>query len=82
MQVDLDRANFVSNGRLKDVMVGTTATPEQIDEAVRINADSRLRALKLSFLLLGGIALLVIVPAGRLPNHVRGKEPGIAPPRK
>ena len=53
-QVDLDRANFVSNERLQDVMAGTTATPEQVDEAVRINADARLRALKLSFLLLGG----------------------------
>ena len=81
MQVDLDRANFVSNGRLKEVMMGTTATPEQIAEAVRINTDSRRRALKLSFLLLGGIALLVIIPAGRLPDYVRGKEPGIAPPR-
>jgi len=39
---------------------------------VRINADSRRRALKLSFLLLGGIALLVIVPVGRLPGYVRG----------
>jgi hypothetical protein len=72
IQVDLDRANFVSNQRLHEVMAKTTATPEQIAEAVRINADSRRRALKLSFLLLGGIALLVIVPVGRLPGYVRG----------
>jgi len=74
-QVDLNRATFVSNERLKDVMTSTTATPEQITEAVRINADARLRALKLSFLLLAGIALLVIVPVGRLPGYVRGKGP-------
>jgi len=80
MQVDLDRANFVSNARLKDVMTSTTATPGQIAEAVRINEDSRRRALKLSFLLLGGVALLVIVPAGRLPDYVRGKKPNPLPP--
>ena len=67
-QVDLDRATFVSNERLKDVMAGTTATPEQITEAVRINAEARLWALKLSFLLLAGVALLSIVPARRLPG--------------
>jgi hypothetical protein len=33
-QVDLDRTTFVSNARLKDVMTGTSATPEQISEAV------------------------------------------------
>ena len=70
-QVDLDRANFVSNARLEEVMTGTSATPDQIAEAVRINAEARLRALKLSFLLLAGIALLMISPAGRLPDYVR-----------
>mgnify|MGYP003558845881 CR=1 FL=1 len=67
-QVDLTRATFVSNERLKDVMAATTATPDQTSEAVRINSDARLRALKLSFLLLAGVALLAIVPAGRLPG--------------
>jgi hypothetical protein len=60
-------------------MTGTSATPAQVAEAVRINADARLRALKLSFLLLAGIALLMIGPAVRLPNHHRGTtevEPG------
>jgi MFS family permease len=75
-QVDLDRATFVSNARLKEVMKSTTATPEQITEAVRINADARLRALKLSLLMLAGISLLVILPAGRLPGYARGKGPG------
>lgn len=71
-QVDFDRTNFVSNARLKDVLTATSATPEQVDEAVRINADARLRALKLSFLVLAGIALLMISPAGRLPDYIRG----------
>jgi predicted MFS family arabinose efflux permease len=75
-QVDLDRATFVSNARLKDVMANTTATPEQISEAVRINTDARLRALKLSLLVLAGAALLAIVPAGRLPGYQRSERPG------
>ena len=70
-QVDLDRADFVSNEKLREVMARTTATADQIDEAVRINSEARLRALKLSFLLLAGIALVVIVPAGRLPGYAR-----------
>lgn len=70
-QVDLDRADFVSNEKLREVMARTTATADQIDEAVRINSEARLRALKLSFLLLAGIALVVIVPAVRLPGYAR-----------
>ena len=74
IQVDLDRANFVSNARLKDFLTSTSATPEQVTEAVRINAEARLRALKLSFLLLAVIALLMIGPTGRLPDYVRGRQ--------
>ena len=53
-QVDLDNINFVTNDRLLEVMQGTTATPEQVEEAVRINTESRLRALKISLLLMAG----------------------------
>jgi predicted MFS family arabinose efflux permease len=74
-QVDLNRATFVSNAHLKDVMTKTTATAEQVSAAVHINAEARLRALKLSLLFLAGVSLLVIVPAGRLPGYVRGQAP-------
>jgi hypothetical protein len=46
-QVDLDSITFVSNDRLQVVMERTTATPVEIAEAVRINTDARLRALKM-----------------------------------
>jgi len=72
-QVNLDQITFVSNDRLASTMAGTTATPEQIAEATRINAEARLRALKLSFLLLAGLSLLVIVPSSRLPRYVPGE---------
>ena len=67
-EVDLDSINFVSNEQLTATLTATGASAESIDEAVRINSEARLRALKLSFLLLSGLALLAIVPAGALPG--------------
>ena len=39
--------NFVSNDHLRDVLARTSAMPTQVDEAVRLNTASRLRALKI-----------------------------------
>lgn len=74
-QVDLDSITFVSNDRLRATMNATTATPAQIDETMRINTESRLRALKVGFLILAGLALLAILPAGRLPAYRPGEIP-------
>ncbi len=68
-KVDLDNVTFVSNDRLLEMMSRTTATPEQVEAALEINADARLRALKLTFLLLTALGLLAFVPAGRLPGY-------------
>ena len=74
-QVILDNVTFVSNDRLLEVLEPTTATPEQVAEAVRINTEVRLRALKICFFVLAGVALLAIFPAGGLPGDVRGDVP-------
>lgn len=74
-QVSLDDANFVTNERLKQVLSETDASPAQVDEAVLINADARLRALQTSLLGLAGIALLAIIPAGRMPDYRPGDIP-------
>jgi predicted MFS family arabinose efflux permease len=74
-QVDLDSITFVSNDRLRLVLENTTASPEQVDEAVRVNTEARLRALKIGLLIMAGLALLSIIPAGRLPNYVPGEIP-------
>ncbi len=79
-QLNLDNINFVSNERLTLIMEGTTATPEQIDEAVRINTEARLRALKIGLLIMAGLAALTIIPAGRLPNYRPGEIPANPPP--
>ena len=78
-QVDLDNITFVSNERLRSVMEGTTATPQQVEAAVRVNTEARLRALKIGLLIMAGLALLAIIPAGRLPNYLPGEIPSDAP---
>ena len=79
-QVDLDNVNFISNDRLQTVLQGTTASPAQVAEAVRINTDARLRALKIGLVIMAGIAMLAIIPAQRLPNFVPGEVPDPSPP--
>jgi MFS family permease len=74
-QVNLDNINFVSNEQLDEVLAATTATSEGVAEAVRINEEARLQALKASFLILAAIALLAIVPARGLPNYTPGEIP-------
>jgi predicted MFS family arabinose efflux permease len=74
-QVDLDSINFVSNERLRDAMARTTATPAQVDEAIRVNTDARLQALKIGLLLMALLSLVSILPAGRLPDYRPGEIP-------
>jgi hypothetical protein len=81
-QVDLDNVNFISNDRLQTVLAGTTATPTQVAEAVRVNTEARLRALKIGLLIMAGLALLTIIPAGRLPNYRPGELPAVPSPRR
>jgi MFS family permease len=68
-QVDLDSINFISNDRLQTVLSATTATPAQVVEAVRVNTEARLRALKIGLLVMAGLSLIAIIPAGRLPGY-------------
>jgi len=81
-QVDLDNVTFVSNDRLRSVLEGTTARPDQVAEAVRVNTEARLRALKIGLLIMAGLALLTIIPAGRLPNYIPGDIPSDQPPSR
>jgi MFS family permease len=72
-EINFDKVDFVSNDQLETVLGETSATPEQVDEAVEINEDARLRALRASFLILAGISLLAIFPATGLPRYVPGE---------
>lgn len=68
-ELNLDSVNFISNENLRTRLESTSASPEQVDEAVRINTESRLRALKTGFLVLSGLALLALVPCNWLPAY-------------
>ena len=74
-QVDLDSINFLSNVRLEERLKSTTATPEQVTEAIRINEEARLRALKIAFFAMGCLALLAIFPSRKLPDYRPGEVP-------
>lgn len=69
-EFNLNDVPFVSNDRLLEALADTSATAEQVTEAVRINTESRLIALKISFFTLAGFALLAFFPAGALPREV------------
>lgn len=80
-QLNLDNITFVTNDRLQTILEGTTATPQEVAEAVRINTEARLMALKMGLLLMAGVALLAIAPAARLPAYKPGEIPdNPAPP--
>jgi len=79
-QADLDNnITFVSNERLLAFIERTNATPEQVAEAVQINTESRLRALKIGLLLMAMVSLMAIFPATRLPNFKPGEVPSNPP---
>lgn len=79
-QLDLDSVNFVSNDRLRDIMARTTASPAQVEEAVAVNTEARLRALKIGLVIMACLAFLTILPASRLPNYRPGEMPAGGPP--
>jgi MFS family permease len=77
-EVNLDNVRFISNDQLRNTLASTSATPAQIEEAVLVNTDARLLALKLTFFAFAGFALLAFFPAGALPGYERGEVPAEA----
>lgn len=67
-QVNFDRINFLTNDQVEAVVDRTTATAEQKTEAIAIFEDNRLNALRGTMLILALLALLAVVPAGRMPD--------------
>jgi MFS family permease len=72
-EINFDNINFVSNDQLQVVLGNTSATPAEIEEAVKINEDARLRSLRATFLLIAVISLLSIFPALKLPKYLPGE---------
>lgn len=79
--VDLDNVNFVSNERLRTVLETGGAPAAVVAEAVEVNSEARLRALKVGLLIMACVALLALLPASRLPPYTPGQIPANpAPP--
>ena len=74
-QFNLENVNFVSNDRLEAVLLEAGINDAEIAEAVRINAEARLRALKFGLLLMAMLSLMSIYPAGRLPGYLPRELP-------
>lgn len=72
-ELELDDVDFISNDDLEEALEDTPATPPVVEEAIQVNSDARLRALKISFQVLAGLALLGIVPASGLPPFRPGE---------
>jgi hypothetical protein len=53
-----------------------------VAEAVRVNTEARLRALKIGLLVMAGLAFITIIPASRLPNYRPGELPAGPPPQR
>jgi glutaminase len=61
-QVDLGNITCVSNDQLRSVIEKTTATPRQVQEALRAYTEARLRALKIiGLLFMAGLPLLAVI---------------------
>ena len=62
-------ANVTSSSSPAD---DTAVFAEQMDEALRINAEARIRSLKIGFLCLSGLALVALLPCRWLPAYRPG----------
>jgi len=63
--------DFMTNVELRRELGTTSATPVHVEEIVAINEDARLRAIRATFLIVGGISLLAIFPAANCRSTCR-----------
>lgn len=74
-RVNLSDANFMTNAQLEDSIKDRAGSPEELAAAVDVNAEARLHSLQISLLGLAGLAMLAIVPAGRMPKRRQDELP-------
>lgn len=71
-QIHLENVSFVNNELLRESLEKTGASPGQVEEAVRINTEGRLHALRVCFFTLAVLAALAFFPAAALPDWLGG----------
>ncbi len=72
-QINLDNVDFLTNDELEEFLYGLNASDTEINAAIEINEETRLQALRASAVVLSMIALLALIPAGRLPTYRAGE---------
>ena len=82
VEIHVDRPAFVSNDQLVGALAATDVPAEAVEEAVRINTELRLVALKVPFFTLAAGALLAFFPAGALPAALGAPVPAGAARRR
>jgi MFS family permease len=73
-QLDLTDVRFISNDRLRALLEGTAFDRAQLEIVLDLNTTARLDALRTSLAVLAALALLGVLPAGRLPRHSRAES--------
>ncbi|SDX58485.1 Predicted arabinose efflux permease, MFS family [Arthrobacter sp. cf158] len=74
-KVSINDADFMTNAQVEAAIGDRVSSPSELAAATEVNAEARLRALQISLLGLSGLALLAIVPAGRMPGRMKGDLP-------
>ncbi|MCT9869792.1 MFS transporter [Paenarthrobacter aurescens] len=74
-KVNINDADFMTNAQVEAAIGDRVSSPSELAAATEVNAEARLRALQISLLGLSGLALLAIVPAGRMPGRMKGDLP-------
>jgi hypothetical protein len=74
-KININDADFMTNAQVEAAIGDRVSSPSELAAAIEVNSDARLRALQISLLGLSGLALLAIVPAGRMPGRMKGDLP-------
>ncbi len=74
-QINPANLNFMTDAQVQTRLAETTATADEVTKALQINAEARIRALKIGFMVMSGLALLAIVPCSWLPDYKPGEIP-------
>jgi MFS family permease len=74
-QVNPANLNFMTDTQVESRLTDIGASAAEVTDGLRINAEARIRALKIGFMVMSGLALLAIVPCSWLPDYKPGDIP-------
>jgi MFS family permease len=74
-QVNPANLNFMTDTQVESRLTDIGASAAEVTDGLRINAEARIRALKIGFMVMSGLALLAIVPCSWLPDYKPGEIP-------